>query len=216
MTRARVLLADDHALVRKGFRALLESLGLEVVAETGDGREVLRLAEEKRPDIAFLDIAMPGMNGLEVAARMAGDLPEVRVVILSMHANEEYVLQALRVGAVGYLLKSADVSELEVALATVAGGQTYLSPPISRHLIEEYLRRTGEVETPLDRLTPRQREVLQLIAEGRTTQEIGLALGVSPKTVETHRAQLMERLGIHDVAGLVRFAIKSGLVSPES
>lgn len=216
MTTTRILLADDHALMRQGFRALLESLGHQVVAETGDGREALRLAEEKRPDIAFLDIAMPGMNGLEVAARLAKDLPDLRVVILSMHANEEYVLQALRAGAAGYLLKSADVSELEAALGAVVGRETYLSPPISKQLIEEYLRRTGEVETPLDRLTPRQREVLQLIAEGRTTQEIGLALGVSPKTVETHRAQLMERLGIHDVAGLVRFAIKVGLVRPES
>lgn len=216
MNPIRVLLADDHTLMRRGFRTLLEGLGgVEVVAEASDGREALRLIEQHRPDVAFVDISMPGLNGLEVAAGVRGDLPGVRVVILSMHATEEYVLQAMRAGAAGYILKSADVAELDIALKAVVRGDTYLSLPISRAVVDDYLRRTTGQEMPLDRLTTRHREILQLIAEGRTTRQIALALDISPKTVETHRAQLMERLGIHDVPGLVRFAIRAGLVKPD-
>lgn len=220
----RILLAEDHKLVRAGIRALLQSLpGVEVVAEAGDGREALRLAEAHRPDIVFMDIAMSGMNGLEATTRIARDFADVRVIILSMHANEEYVLQALRAGASGYLLKDAGTAELEIAVTAVARGETYLSPAISKHVIDEYMRRVsgGQANArsdgnPFDRLTPRQREILQLIAEGHTMQDIARILNISLKTVETHRAQLMERLDIYDVPGLVRYAIRIGLVSSES
>jgi DNA-binding NarL/FixJ family response regulator len=211
-----VLLAEDHALVRAGFRALLENLpGIQVVAEAGDGREALRLIETHRPNVVLMDITMPGLNGLEAAGRVASEFPYVHVIILSMHANEEYVLQALRAGAAGYLLKDADPAELEMAVTAVARGETYLSPPVSKRVIADYVRRVGDESSSLVRLTPRQREVLQLITEGHTTREIARILDISVKTVETHRTQLMERLDIHDIAGLVRYAIGVGLVSLE-
>lgn len=221
MSLIRIVIADDHTLVRGGMRALLEELsGVEVVGEASDGREALRLVEEHQPDLVLMDIAMRGLNGLEATSRITKDFPGVRVIILSMHVNEEYVLQALRAGASGYLVKDSAISELELAIKAVTRGETYLSPPVSKHVISEYVRRVGsplepdEIRNlpPLDRLTLRQREILQLIAEGRTTQEIAQDLQISVKTVETHRTQLMERLDIHDVAGLVRFAIRSGLV----
>lgn len=216
MRPIRVLLAEDHALVRAGFRALLQNLpGIEVVAEAGDGREALRLIRESQPDVVLMDISMPGLNGLDATARVASEFPNVRVIILSMHANEEYVLQALRAGATGYLLKDSDAAELELAIAAVARGETYLSPPVSKHVIADYIRLVGGESGSLERLTPRQREVLQLIAEGHTTKEIAQILSVSVKTVTTHRMELMERLDIHDIAGLVRYAIRMGLVSPE-
>jgi DNA-binding NarL/FixJ family response regulator len=213
MKPIRILLADDHTLVRAGIRSLLQELpGVHVVAEAGDGQTALALIETHQPDIAMLDIAMPGLNGLEVASRVADDFPFVRVVILSMHATEEYVLRALRAGAAGYLLKDANTAELEMAIVAVMGGETFLSPVVSKH-VAEYVQRVGEEgNSSLERLTPRQREVLQLIAEGHTTQGIAQVLGISVKTVETHRAQLMERLDIHDIAGLVRYAIRVGLV----
>jgi DNA-binding NarL/FixJ family response regulator len=209
----RILLADDHTLVRAGIRSLIQALpGIQVVAEAGDGREALSLIETHQPDVALLDIAMPGLNGLEVAAQVADNFPFVRVMILSMHATEEYVLRALRAGAVGYLLKDADTAELELAINAVTRGETYLSPAVSKH-VTEYVRRVGEeAHSTLERLTPRQREVLQLVAEGHTTQEIARIMNVSSKTVETHRTQLMERLDIHDIAGLVRYAVREGLV----
>ena len=213
MKSIRVLLADDHALVRAGFRALLHSLGdVEIVAEAGDGDDALRLIEAHQPDVVLLDIAMPGLNGLEVAARVAQRFPSVRVMMLSMYANEEYVLQALRAGAAGYLLKDADSSELELAVRAVARGDTYLSPPVSKSVIEDYVRRVSSQPGSFDRLTPRQREVLQLIAKGHSTKEIAQMLNISVKTAETHRTQLMQQLDIHDIAGLVRYAIRVGLV----
>jgi len=213
MGTIRVLLADDHHLVRAGFRALLNSLGdVKVVAEAGDGDAALRLIEALQPDVALLDIAMPGLNGLQVAARAAQKCPSVRVIILSMHANEEYVLQALRVGAAGYLLKDAGTSELELAVRAVARGDTYLSPPVSKPVIEDYVRRVSSPPGSLDRLTPRQRKVLQLIARGCSTKAMALELNISVKTIEAHRAKLMEQLDIHDIAGLVRYAIRVGLV----
>ena len=213
MKSIRVLLADDHALVRAGFRALLHSLGdVEIVAEAGDGDDALRLIEAHQPDVALLDIAMPGLNGLEVAARVAQRFPNVRVMMLSMYANEEYVLQALRAGAAGYLLKGADSSELELAVRAVARGDTYLSPPVSKSVIEDYVRRVSSQPGSFDRLTPRQREVLQFIAKGHSTKEIAQMLNISVKTAETHRMQLMQQLDIHDIAGLVRYAIRVGLV----
>jgi DNA-binding NarL/FixJ family response regulator len=222
MSVVRILLADDHTLVRSGIRALLNDIsGVQVVGEANNGREALQLVEEHEPDIVLMDIAMTGMNGLEATARITREFPHIRVVILSMHTNEEYVLQALRAGAVGYLLKDAGLAELEIAIKAIANGETYLSPPVSKHVISDYMRRVGvsfemnpeEAIPPLDRLTARQREILQLIAEGNTTQEIAQTLNVSVKTIETHRAQLMERLNIHDIAGLVRFAIRVGLIS---
>jgi len=214
MIPVRVLLADDHALVRAGIRALLQGLeGVTVVAETGNGAEVLALARTHRPDVVLLDISMPGLSGLDVSAQLERELPEVRVVVLSMHANEEYVLQALRSGAVGYMLKDSATAELELALKAVMQGETYLSPPISKQVVEGYVQRVGAEQPASEKLTPRQREVLQLIAEGHSTKEIAYRLELSVKTVETHRAQLMERLQIRDIAGLVKYAIRSGLAS---
>jgi DNA-binding NarL/FixJ family response regulator len=214
MIPVRVLLADDHALVRAGIRALLQGLeGVTVVAETGNGAEVLELARTHRPDVVLLDISMPGLSGLDVSAQLEQELPEVRVVVLSMHANEEYVLQALRSGAVGYMLKDSATAELELALKAVMQGETYLSPPISKQVVEGYVQRVGAEQPASEKLTPRQREVLQLIAEGHSTKEIAYRLELSVKTVETHRAQLMERLQIRDIAGLVKYAIRSGLAS---
>ena len=211
----RVLLADDHALVRVGIRSLLSTIvGFDVVGEAGTGHEVVELAGTLRPHVVLMDIAMPGLNGLDATARIVERHPEMRVIILSMHAGEEYALQALRAGAAGYLLKDADLLELERAIVAVARGETYLSPAISKHVIADYRRRVAEQPEPIDRLTPRQREVLRLIAEGLSTKEIAFKLSLSVKTVETHRAQLMERLEIRDVAGLVRFAVRSGLVDP--
>jgi DNA-binding NarL/FixJ family response regulator len=217
----RVVIADDHELFRSGLRMLLESMpGVEVVAEAADGHEVLRVVERLRPRVVLMDIAMPGLNGLEAAARIAKEHPATRVVVVSMHGSEQYAIRALRAGAAGYLLKDASRAELELALTSVARGDIYLSPAMSRHVIADYRQRldeTAEAEPapdPLTRLTPRQREVLQLVAEGHSTKEIATRLKLGVRTIETHRAQLMERLGIHDVPGLVRFAIRTGLVSP--
>jgi DNA-binding NarL/FixJ family response regulator len=216
MAPLRVLLVDDHALVRAGMRSLLQDLpDVEVVAEAGDGAEALAIAERERPDVVLMDIAMKGMNGLEAAARLRERLPGVKVIILSMHTSEEYVLLALRAGAAAYLIKDSATSELELALKCVMRGETYLSPAISRQVVDGYVQRVGAGAGP-DPLTPRQREVLKRIAEGRSTKEIAFELNLSIKTVETHRAQIMERLGIRDVAGLVRYAMRAGLVPPET
>ena len=216
MQPIRILLADDHTLVRAGFCKLLESVpGIEVVGEASNGRDALEMIQAKGPDMVLMDIGMPGLNGLEVTARVTHDLPKIRVIILSMHSDKEYVLKALRAGASGYLLKDADISQLEMAIRAVAEGETFLSPSISRHVITDYVTRAGSESSSREELTPRQREILQLIAEGRSKQEIAQTLGVSVKTVETHRDQMMERLGIHDVAGLVRYAIRTGVVTPE-
>ena len=212
----RVLLADDHALVRAGMRSLLGGMSqVQVVAEAASGEEALQLAERERPDVVLMDIAMKGMTGLEAAARLRERSPEVRVVILSMHSGEEYVLQALRAGAVGYLLKDAATGELELALRSVMRGESWFSPAVSRQVVEGYVQRVGG-EPGADVLTARQREVLRLVAGGKSTKEIAYDLNLSVKTVETHRAQIMERLGIRDVAGLVRYALRTGLVPPDS
>lgn len=215
MSPVRVVLADDHTLVRAGIRSLLESIdGVQVVGESGDGRETLELIAKHRPDVALLDIAMPGLNGIEVAKRTARESPRTKIVILSMHADATYLNQALRAGVSGYLLKGAAVAELPLALQAVMRGETYLTPKISQRVVEGFLSGDGEsADDPLEGLTTRQREILQLIAEGRSTKEIAALLEVSVKTVETHRTRLMERLDIRDVPGLVRFAIRAGLVS---
>jgi DNA-binding NarL/FixJ family response regulator len=212
----RVLVADDHALFRAGIRKLLQSFaGIEVVGEAADGHEAVHLSATQRPDILLMDIGMPGLNGVEAAARLTREGARPRVIILSMHTGEDHVLRAIRAGAAGYLLKDADPAQLEAAVRAVARGEIYLSPAVSRYVVEDYVRRAGGDRSPLDRLTSRQREVLQLIAEGNTTKAIATRLGLSMKTVETHRAQLMERLEARDVAALVRLAIRVGLVEAE-
>jgi DNA-binding NarL/FixJ family response regulator len=209
----RILIADDHTLVRAGLTSLIARLPeMEVVAEAADGRQALRLVRDLQPDIVLMDIAMPGLNGLESAERIHGIHPKIKIVILSMHASEEYVAQALKAGASGYLLKDAATAELEMALKSVSMGQFYLSPAISRQVVDNFLRGGP---TGLDLLTPRQREILQLIAEGKGTRDIAETLHLSVKTVETHRAQLMDRLDIHDVAGLIRYALKKGLITAD-
>jgi DNA-binding NarL/FixJ family response regulator len=216
MPPVRVLLADDHTLFRVGIRALLQTVGdVEVVAEAGDGREALRQIEAHRPDVALLDIMMPGLNGLDAAARIARQYPRTRVVVLSMNADEDSVLRALRAGAVGYLVKAADPAELELAIRAAARGETFLSSAVSAHVVAASLGRVNRELTALERLTPRQREVLQLVAEGHTTREIAKQLGISPKTAEAYRGELMKALDIHDVASLTRYAIRTGLVSAE-
>jgi len=215
MPALRVLLADDHALVRAGMRSLLRDIeGVEVVGEAADGAQALALAERERPDVVLLDIAMKGMNGLEAAARFRELHPGIKVIILSMHASEEYVLQALRAGAAAYLIKDSATAELELALRSVMRGETYLSPAISRQVVEGYVKRVGAGAAE-DPLTPRQRDVLKRIAEGRSTKEIAFDLGLSVKTIETHRAQIMERLDVRHVPGLVRYAMRTGIVPPE-
>jgi len=217
MNAVRILLADDHTLLRAGIRSLLEKMaGVIVVGEAADGRQALELIKSQQPSLVLMDIAMAGLNGLDATARIVRDFPGVKVLILSMHANEEYVLQTLRAGASGYLLKDAATAELDLAIQSVSRGDTYLSPAISRRVIEDYLGRISGARHPGEQLTPRQREILQLIAEGRTMKEIAFLLKLSVKTVETHRAQLTERLGVHDVPGLVRHAMRLGLVPPES
>ncbi|MCP5261786.1 MAG: response regulator transcription factor [Burkholderiaceae bacterium] len=216
MTPARVVLADDHTLVRAGLRKLLESLPeVAVVGEADDGLALLAMVQELQPELALLDIAMPGLNGLETAARLSRTAPGLRVLMLSMHQNEEYVRQALRNGAAGYMLKDAAPMELALAVRAVLRGEVYLSPSVSKGVVSDYVQRLRSEEPSGTGLTPRQTEVLQLIAEGHSSKEIARRLSLSVKTVETHRSQLMKQLDIHEVAGLVRFAMRNGLVSPD-
>lgn len=223
MRPIRVLLADDHNLVRAGMSALLEQdPEIEVVAEAQNGRQVRALVESRKPDIVLMDISMPELNGLDATSQLLKEFPTLRVIILSMHATKGYVLQALRAGASGYLLKGAATPELALAVKAVARGETYLSSTVSKFVIEAFRRgASGEPENggtsnrvEAD-LTPRQREVLQLIAEGNSTKEIAEKLNISVKTAKTHRSELMRRLDIHEIAGLVRYAIQIGLVSPD-
>lgn len=212
---ARVLLVDDHALVRAGLKSLLQNIeGIEVVGEAGDGIEALAQIEALRPELVLMDIAMGEMNGLQALAVVRERHPEVKVLILSMHASEEYVLQAMRSGAAGYLLKDAATAELELAVSSVLRGETYLSPRVSRQVVEGYVQRVTAARSG-DDLTPRQREVLRMLAEGKSTKEIAFQLHLSVKTIETHRAQIMERLEIRELAGLVRYAVRIGLVPPD-
>lgn len=209
-----ILLADDHALFRAGVRSLLDDLAtVNVVAETEDGLALLRLAKQHSPDIAIVDISMPELNGLDALPRLKAAVPGTAVIILSMHANEQYVMQSLKAGASGYIVKTAATTELASAIREVSRGRTYLSPSIAKGVIESWGANTGERKKRL--LTPRQREILQLIGEGKTSKQIAAKLCLSLKTVETHRAHLMDRLDIHDVAGLVRCAVRLGLVTPE-
>ena len=207
----RILLAEDEQIVRQGVRALLEQAGFEVVAEASDGREAIQLAERLHPDVVVLDLAMPNMNGAAAARELARVAPGTRTVVLTAQRGDEQVLAALEAGIKGYVLKTEGLADLVRALHEVARGHTYLSPGISEQVVEACL---GKRERPRDPLTPRENEVIQLIAEGKTTKEVAQILGVSVKTAEFHRARLMEKLGIHETASLVRYAIRKGIVQP--
>jgi DNA-binding NarL/FixJ family response regulator len=213
----RLVLADDHPLVRAGIRAELENLpSIEVVGEANDGREALEMAAALSPDVVFIDISMPGLNGLETVERMIKEFPDVRVIILSMHENEEYVWRALKAGASGYLLKLSATTELGAALRRVAQGEIYLCKAVTTKLLRKFPRQNlANLKNPVEKLTLRQREILQLIAEGQNTKEIANLLKLSAKTVEYHRMQLMDRLNIHNIPGLVRFALRVGLIPLE-
>jgi DNA-binding NarL/FixJ family response regulator len=217
-----VLLVDDHVLVRAGINSLLQTIdGVEVVAQANNGAEALRLVAEHHPDVILMDIAMDIMNGLEATAEIKRCFPQTKIIMLSMYLNEAYVEQAFRAGASGYLLKDSETEEIERALATVASGELYLGPRVRKQLVESYLKRSPDFSNAASKisadtsieLTARQSEVLKHIAEGWSTKEIAHQLGISPKTVEAHRTQLMKRLAIHDIPGLVRYAIRVGLVT---
>lgn len=214
----RVLLADDHTLMREGVRRILSADGgIEVVAEVGDGHAAVAETLAQRPDVAVLDITMPGGGGLEAARQIRARAPEVRILILSMHLQPEYLLESVRAGAHGYLVKDAAAGELVTAVRAVCGGDSYYSAAVSAQM-SDLLRRKlegEEVTNALERLSPREREVLRHIAEGASNKEIASSLGISVRTVETHRDSLMKKLGIHSVAGLTRFALRCGLVSDE-
>lgn len=215
--RRTIILADDHALMRAGIRALLDDIpDVEIIGETGDGLEALALVRRLQPDLILLDITLPGMNGLEVAERISKQAPSTRTLLVSMHAGPEYVARGRSAGAAGYLIKEAAFEELASALEAVFAGQEYLSQAIDRTVVEKFEELLAQGQSELSVLTPRQRQILQLIAEGEGTRAIAERLHVSVKTVETHRTQLMDRLGIHDVPGLVRFAIRMGLISPDA
>ena len=217
MGTIRVVLADDHAFVRRGVRALLEEAGdIEVVAVAEDGDKALALVQANRPDVLVTDIEMPGLDGFELTTRVVREFPGTKVLILSIHKQKEYATRALSCGALGYLLKDAGERECEAAVRAVYRGESYLSPAISSHLVAEYARLAQAEEPPGGPpLTPRQREVLQLIAEGLPTKAIARRLSISAKTVDAHRSQLMERLDIHDVAHLVRYAIRHRLIEAD-
>ncbi|MBS1117592.1 MAG: LuxR family transcriptional regulator [candidate division NC10 bacterium] len=208
----RVLLADDHVLVREGLRALLaKEADIQVVAEAGDGREAIRSAGETRPDVAAMDLSMPLLNGLEAARQMAAWDRPPRVILLTVHAEDRYVLEAIRAGVRGYVLKKQAAADLVRAIREVSGGGVYLSPGISAAVVEAVRSPQAPTEEPL---TAREREVLQLVAEGKTTKEIAVLLGISVKTADAHRTRLMQKLDIHDIAGLTRYAIRQGIIQP--
>ena len=216
MRPIRILLADDHTVMRRGLRLLLESQPeFSVVAEASDGRQAVEQAEAAHPDVAVLDIAMPNLSGIEAAQRITAALPNVAVVILSMHSDEGYVLRALKVGAKGYLLKDSAEGDLIDAIKAVHQGKTFFSPEISRMLVEDYVReiRTRGAEDSYDLLTPREREILQLLAERKSNKEIAQFLNLSPYTVETHRRNLQEKLNLHSFAELILYAVRKGVIS---
>jgi len=210
-----IFIADDHAIVRHGIKTLLGKIsGVNIVGEASNGRDAYEQAVKLNPDILVMDISMPELNGLEVTTRISKENQGIKIIILSMYSNEQYVVQAFRAGASGYVLKDSDVSELEMAVDTVSNGGLYITPQLSSYLAS-YIRDPGQRDEPLERLTSRQREILQLVAEGSTTKEIGAILHLSEKTVETHRANLMKAIGAKDIAAVVRFAIRSGIISPD-
>jgi len=209
----RVLLADDHTLVRQGLVGLLEDSGeCEVVAEASDGVEAVEMALATRPDVAVLDLSMPRLSGLEAVRRIRNELPHTRVLVVTVHEEEEYVLPIVRAGAAGYLVKDSAASELLAAVRAVASGQAYFGPQAAKALAEQYRRPPGAPDDPYEDLTPREREVLHLVVEGKTTKEIAKALGISPKTADNHRTRMMDKLGLHNTAEVVRYAAKKGLL----
>ena len=216
MRKIRVLMADDHQLMRSGIRLMLErEADLSVVGEAGDGREAVALAKSLRPDVVVMDIGMANLNGIEAAQQMTGDRPEIAVVMLSMHSDESYVLRALKAGARGYLLKDSAEADLIKAVHAVAGGKSFFSPAVSKVLLDDYvrkLRRSG-TEDAYDLLTPREREVLQLIAEGKSNKDIANLLNLSVYTVESHRANLMEKLNVRGLPELILYAVRKGIIS---
>ncbi len=215
MKKVRLLIADDHKIFRQGIKKLLEEEpDLQVVGEAADGREVVKKATELKPDVILMDIAMANLNGLEATKQIKKVLPESKIIMLTMHKNEEYVLQSFQAGASGYILKEGAVEELVSAIRSINQDKSFLSPTVSKTLVDAYLRKmeTGKTETPFDLLTDREREVLQLIAEGFTNREVAKQLFISVKTVEAHRAHIMQKLNIHDIAKLVKYAIQKGLV----
>jgi two-component system, NarL family, response regulator NreC len=205
----RVLLADDHQIFRQGLRELLENAGHEIVGEAADGREALKLARSLAPDVAVLDVSMPLLNGLDAACELRRMAPDTKTVLLTMYTDSCYVLQALRSGTKGYVLKTQAADDLISAIRAVVRGEMYLSPGISAYVVDAYLHKTDE---PHDPLTPRERQILQLVAEGNSTKDIANLLNISFKTAESHRSRTMKKLDIHDVAGLVRYAISRGLI----
>jgi two-component system, NarL family, response regulator NreC len=206
----RILLADDHVMVRQGLRVLLEQAGMSVIGEASDGQEALRLAHEHAPDVAVLDLAMPSLNGLETARRLRETLPQTKIVLLTMYTEEPYVLEALEAGAVGYVVKTQAAGDIVQAIRDVLQGAIYLSSRVAQTVVQAYLTRSSHSPDPL---TSREREIVQRIAEGQTTKEIAVALGLSVKTVESHRNSLMRKLDIHETATLVRYAIRRGLTT---
>ncbi len=213
MGKIRILLADDHTLMRAGIRALLlQNPNVEVVAEASSGSAAIELAEQNQPDIVLLDVLMQDVSGLEVAREIGKRLPQVRIVMLSGYCEDETIFRALRLGAWGYLLKNAQISELEIAISAVASGDKYLSPGAATRVINHVLECTEDKIDPLERLTPRQRQVLELMVRGKARKEMAQQLKVSRKTIDTYRAQIMEQLDIHELAGLIRYAMKTGLV----
>jgi two-component system, NarL family, response regulator NreC len=205
----RLLLADDHAMLRDGLRAILKDEGFEVVAEASDGREAVKLAQSLGADVAILDISMPLLNGIDAAREILKSSPKTKIIILTMYTDDRYVLASLRAGIAGFVLKSKAASSLVQAIQAVCKGEVYLSSGVSKAVVDAYLAKD---DTPADPLSVREREVLQLIAEGQNTKEIGSVLGISAKTAESHRTNIMQKLHIHEVAGLVRYAVREGLV----
>ncbi|MGB7060854.1 MAG: response regulator transcription factor [Candidatus Zixiibacteriota bacterium] len=215
MKKIKLLVADDHKIFRQGIKKLLEEESdLQVVGEASDGREAVKKTTELKPDVILMDIAMANLNGLEATRQIKKHLPSAKVIMVTMHKNEEYVLQSFQAGASGFILKEGAVEELVSAIRSINSDKSFLSPSISKTLIDAYMRKmeTGKTETPFDLLTDREREVLQLIAEGYTNREVAKSLFISVKTVEAHRAHIMQKLNIHDIAKLVKYAIQKGLV----
>ncbi len=212
----RILLADDHNVIRKGLRLLLESQpGFTVVAEAADGRETVALAESHSPNVIVLDVAMPNLNGIEAARQISAKIPQVAIVILSMHSDESYVLRALKAGARAYLLKDSAEDDLINAVKAVNAGKAFFSPAISKMLVEDFMRqlREREVEDSYELLTSREREILQLLAEGKSNKEIATVLNLSPHTVETHRGNILQKLNLHSVPELILYAVRKGVIS---
>jgi DNA-binding NarL/FixJ family response regulator len=210
MKRIRILLADDHAVVRQGFKMILDAQpDMEIVGEAANGREAVDLAEQLHPDVVVMDVAMPELNGIEATRRLASSVPHARVVALSMHKDSVYVREILRAGARGYLLKDSGAADLVAAIHAVASGESYLSPAVSNAVLDDYRR---HVTNPIDLLTSREREVLQLLAESKTNKEIAGVLNLSVYTVEAHRGRIMEKLNLHSIGELVRFAVRNGLI----